>query len=79
MPYKRLKESDIEDLPVETGIIAQGSVVQVLRGGIIIEQQGYISYFMKLCFVYSETMVRKTIWYHPLISMIYLNPLATQD
>ena len=30
---KRLKESDIEDSPVETGIRAQGSVVQVLRGG----------------------------------------------
>ena len=30
--YKRLKESNIEDLLVEAGLIAQGSVVQVLRG-----------------------------------------------
>ena len=30
--YKRLKESNIEDLLVEAGLIAQGSVVQALRG-----------------------------------------------
>ena len=29
--YKRLKESNIEDLLVEAGLISQGSVVQVLR------------------------------------------------
>ena len=30
--YKRLKESNIEDLLVEAGLIAQGSVFQALRG-----------------------------------------------
>ena len=49
--YKRLKESNIEDSLVEAGLIAQGSVDQTLRGSHIIEQQGYTSYFMKLCFV----------------------------
>ena len=49
--YKRLKESNIEDLPVETGIIAQGSVVQVLRGG-------HYNRATRLYKLFYETMLR---------------------
>ena len=31
--YKRLEESNIEDVPVKAGIIAQASLVQALGGG----------------------------------------------
>jgi hypothetical protein len=31
--FKRLRESDIEDLLVEAGLIAEGSVVRALKGG----------------------------------------------
>ena len=48
--YKRLKESNIEDLLVDAGLTAQTSVVQ---DGHYNQEQGYISYFMKLRFVYS--------------------------
>ena len=48
--YKRLKESNIEDLLVDVGLTAQTSVVQ---DGHYNQEQGYISYFMKLRFVYS--------------------------
>ena len=48
--YKRLKESNVEDLLVDAGLTAQTSVVQ---DGHYNQEQGYISYFMKLRFVYS--------------------------
>ena len=51
--YKRLKESNIEDLLVDAGLTAQSSVVQALCDGHYNQKQGYISYFIKLCFVYS--------------------------
>ena len=31
--FKRLRESDIEDLLVEAGLIAEGSVVRAFKGG----------------------------------------------
>ena len=47
----RLKESDIEDLPLETVIRAQGSVVQVLRGG-------HYNRAIRLYKLFYETMLR---------------------
>ena len=81
--YKRLKESDIEDLLVEAGLITQGSVVQALGGS-------HYNRAIRLIKLLYQTMllilvrrkekhgiVRKTIWYHPRTSMTCLNPLAT--
>ena len=51
--YKRLKESNIGDLLVDAGLIAQSSVVHALYDGHYNQEQSDISYFMKLCFVYS--------------------------
>ena len=51
--YKRLKESKIEDLLAEAGLITQGSIVQALVAVIIIQQQGYAGYFTKIHLIYS--------------------------
>ena len=56
--YKRLKESSIEDLLVEADLIApQVQLFKPYVAIIIIKQQGYISYFMKLYFVYSYAIL----------------------
>ena len=49
--YKRLKKSNIEDLLAEASLIAQRSVQVFYVAVIMIDQQDYTSYFMKLCFV----------------------------
>ena len=49
--YKRLEESNIEDLLVEAGLVAQGSVAQALRGIHYNRAKRLYKLFMKLCFV----------------------------
>ena len=48
--YKRLKESNVEDLHVEAGLIAQSSAVQALRGG-------HCNQAIRLCKLFYEAML----------------------
>ena len=49
--HKRLKESNIGDLLVKAGLIAQGSVVEALRGG-------HFNRTTRLLMFFSEAMLR---------------------
>ena len=70
--YKRLRESNIEDLLVEAGLIVEGLVVQALRGCHYNRAIRLYKLFYEpmLCIIISHS--KKTIWYHPLFFYDFL-------
>ena len=74
-----IEEIKLWGLACKDLLIVQSSAVQALLAVIIIKKQGYISYFSEVMLRILISNAKKTVWYHPLSSMICLNPLTTQD